>query len=116
MTLADVPAIVDTMSYPPNPSYVEVNGNKYPRLTVQWRDIIGDSAVTEAKEFEELVCPVVTTQGYLFDTFFEDGEMYVRPFATFQGDADAFGDRNCFPFSVLTEECQKEVKRLLGFS
>ena len=116
MTLAAVPAIVDTMSYPPYPSYVEVNGNKYPRLTVQWRDIIGDSAVTEAKEFEELVCPVVTTQGYLFDTFFEDGEMYVRTFATFQGDADAFGDRNCFPFSVLTEECQKEVKRLLGFT
>ena len=42
--------------------------------------------------------------------------MYVRTFATFQGDADAFGDRNCFPFSVLTEECQKEVKRLLGFT
>ena len=91
--------------------YVEIDDRKYPRVTIVWKDIIGDCAVAGADESRELVCPTIFTEGYLFDVFEDDGERYVRTFATYQKEDEvAFGDRNCFPFSVLTRKSQRDVE------
>ena len=80
--------------------YAEVNGVRYPKVKITWRDIIGAGSFG-----------VMVTEGYLFDTFEEDGEKYIRTFASYQiSDEAAFGDRNCFPFSVLTSESQRDVE------
>ena len=95
-------------------AYIEINGHKYPRVTITWRDIIGDPVVANEGEARGLVCPILVTEGYLFDVFEEDGERYVRTFASYQRDDEAvFGDRNCFPFSVLTNKSQREVEMAL---
>ena len=91
--------------------YIEIEGQKYPRITIVWKDIIGDSSMTTMNESRELVCPTIFTEGYLFDVFEDDGERYVRTFATYQKeDGVAFGDRNCFPLSVLTSKSQLDVE------
>ena len=94
--------------------YVEISGRKYPRVTIVWKDIIGDPVVLNAEESRELVCPTIISEGYLLDVFEEDGKRYVRTFATYQREAEvAFGDRNCFPFSVLSRKSQREVEMAL---
>ena len=94
--------------------YVEIDDRKYPRVTIVWKDIIGDCAVAGADESRELVCPTIFAEGYLFDVFEADGERDVRTFATWQTEDDvAFGDRNCFPFSVLTPRSQRDVEMAL---
>ena len=91
--------------------YAEVSGVRYPKVKITWRDIIGAGSFGDPEESRELVCPVMVTEGYLFDTFEEDGEKYIRTFASYQiSDEAAFGDRNCFPFSVLTSESQRDVE------
>jgi len=95
-------------------SYVTVGGVKYPRISVYWKDIIGDASSADVRMSKQLLCPVICTEGYLFDHFVEDGEKYIRTFATWSyyepEDESSFGDRNCFPVSVLTKESRKELK------
>ena len=55
--------------------YIEIENQKYPRVTIIWKDIIGDCAVAGADESRELVCPTIFTEGYLFDVFEADGEL-----------------------------------------
>ena len=94
--------------------YAEVQGIKYPKVTIVWRDIIGSGGFGDADDFRELGCPTFVTEGFLFDVFEEDGERYVRTFASYQKeDGDDFGDKNCFPFSVLTNKSQREVEMAL---
>tara|TARA_R110002020_G_scaffold50172_2_gene142030 strand:+ start:326 stop:634 length:309 start_codon:yes stop_codon:yes gene_type:complete len=97
-------------------AYIEINGVRYPKVKIVWRDIIGAGSFGDLQEFKELLCPVMVTEGYLFDTFEEDGEKYIRTFASYQiSDEPAFGDRNCFPFSVLTSKSQRDIEMALLF-
>ena len=96
--------------------YVEIVGQRYPRITIVWRDIIGAGGFGDLKEFQELVCPTFITEGFLFDVFEEDGEKYVRTFASYQREDEAgFGDRNCFPYYVLTRKSRRDVEMALLF-
>ena len=95
---------------------LEINGQRYPRITIVWRDIIGDPVVASEGESRELVCPTIITEGFLFDVFEDNGERYVRTFATYQKEDEvAFGDRNCFPFCVLTSASKRDVEMALLF-
>ena len=93
---------------------VEVGGIRYPRITIRWRDIIGDSAMVSFTDANKLGCPVMHTEGYLFDCFEANGDRYVRTFATWacdeEGEDTSFGDRNCFPVCVLTKESKRDLK------
>ena len=60
--------------------FLELNGKKYPQVTLHWMDIAGDSTTTYAENFEEMECAHIVTLGYLYDTFIKDGETYVITF------------------------------------
>jgi hypothetical protein len=94
--------------------FVEVANVRYPKVTVKWRDIVGDPVVVTAQESTELICPLLVTEGYLFDVFEEDGARYIRTFATWEI-GDGFGDRNCFPLSVLTLSSKRDVELAIMF-
>tara|TARA_Y100001951_G_C11165609_1_gene197285 strand:- start:13 stop:354 length:342 start_codon:yes stop_codon:yes gene_type:complete len=98
---------------------IKVGGVRYPRITVRWRDIIGDSAMVKFTDANKLVCPVMYTEGYLFDCFEANGEKYVRTFATWAYDEEeeetSFGDRNCFPVCVLTKESRRDLKIVVAW-
>ena len=98
---------------------VKVGGVHYPRITICWRDIIGDSAMVKLTDGNKLVCPVMYTEGYLFDCFEANGEKYVRTFATWAYDGEegesSFGDRNCFPVCVLTKESRRDLKIVVAW-
>ena len=93
---------------------VGIGGIRYPHITIRWRDIVGDGAMVRLIEANKLVCPVMYTEGYLFDCFEANGEKYVRTFATWAYDEEekeaTFGDRNCFPVCVLTKESRRDLK------
>ena len=96
--------------------FVEVGNIRYPRVVIEWRDIIGAGGFGSLEESRELVCPSIITEGYLFDVFEEDGERYVRTFASYQiSDEAAFADRNCFPISVLTPDSRRDVELAIIF-
>ena len=99
--------------------FIEVGGDCYPRITIRWKDIVGDSAMVKPTDASKLVCPIMYTEGYLFDCFEEDGEKYVRTFATWAYDEEekeaSFGDRNCFPVCVLTKESRRSLKIALAW-
>ena len=94
--------------------FVEVANVRYPKVTVKWRDIVGDPVVVTAQDSTELTCPLLVTEGYLFDVFEEDGARYIRTFATWEI-GDGFGDRNCFPLSVLTPGSKRDVELAIMF-
>ena len=97
-------------------AFVEIGGGRYPRLTIKWKDIIGAGGFAGLEESRELVCPSMVTEGYLFDTFEEDGERYVRTFASYQtSDEPSFADRNCIPYSVLSRDSKRDVDFALMF-
>ena len=83
---------------------IEIGGIYYPRITIRWMDIIGDGAMVRPLEAVKLVCPIMYTEGYLFDCFEADGEEYTRTFSTWAYDEEekeaSFGDRNCFPICI----------------
>ena len=97
--------------------YAQVGDVKYPKVRIVWRDIIGDPVISSLEASHELVCPTFITEGFLFDVFEgETGERYVRTFASYQTDGEAaFGDRNCFPFCVLTHKSKRDVEIALLF-
>jgi len=98
-------------------AFIEIDGVRYPRITVKWKDIVGDSSTVSLEDAKQLECCFMVTEGYLFDCFEDEGERYVRTFATYQKDKDeiAFGDRNCFPYTVLTRESKRDVDLALMF-
>tara|TARA_R100001086_G_C11722179_1_gene227211 strand:- start:158 stop:469 length:312 start_codon:yes stop_codon:yes gene_type:complete len=97
-------------------AFIEIGGCRYPRVIIKWKDIIGAGGFADLQESRELVCPSMVTEGYLFDVFEEDGERYVRTFASYQiSDEAAFADRNCIPFSVLSKESKRDVEIALMF-
>ena len=97
-------------------AFIEVGGCRYPRVTLKWRDIIGAGGFSSLEESRALVCPSMITEGYLLDVFEEDGERYVRTFASYQtSDEAAFADRNCIPFSVLDRQSRRDVELALMF-
>ena len=95
---------------------IEVGGRRYPRVIIEWKDIIGAGGFGTVEESRDLVCPSMVTEGYLFDVFEEDGEKYIRTFASYQtSDEAAFADRNCIPFSVLSKQSKRDVELALMF-
>ena len=70
-----------------------------------------------AEDFEDLVCAHIVTLGYLYDTFMQNGERFVRTFASYEIKAGraAFGDRNVYPMSVFTARSRKVLKQAMKF-
>ena len=96
--------------------HIELGSKKYPKVKIHWMDIAGDCTTVGVEDFEELTCALITTEGYLYDTFDQDGKRYFRTFASYEAGAKpSFGDRNVFPFSVLCKESKDTVKKALKF-
>lgn len=90
--------------------YLELNGKKYPQVTLHWMDIAGDSTTVGSEDFEEMGCAHIVTLGYLYDTFIKDGETYVRTFSSYEiASTPAFGDRNVFPLNVFSKESRQII-------
>ena len=96
--------------------HIELGAKKYPKVKIHWMDIAGDCTTVGAEDFEELTCAHIVTEGYLFDTFEQDGKRYLRTFASYEpGPKPTFGDRNVFPFSILSKESKDIIKKALKF-
>ena len=94
--------------------HIELGSKKYPRVKIDWMDIAGDCTTVGADDFEELTCALITTEAYLYDTFDQDGKRYLRTFASYEAGANpSFGDRNVFPFSVLSKDSKDIVKKAM---
>ena len=94
--------------------YLELNGKKYPKVTLHWVDIAGDSTTVGSEDFEEMLCAHIVSEGYLYDTYEQDGKTYVRTFSSYEIAAKpAFGDRNVFPLSVFSKESKQIIKKLM---
>ena len=92
--------------------HIELHGVKYPRVTLHWYDIVGDSSWMDKSEFEEFECAEAVTEGFVFDIFEKNWVKFVRTFSSYvdEEDGPTFGDRGCFPLSVLNPKCQHIIE------
>ena len=95
---------------------IKLGDKTYPRIKIHWMDIAGDCTTVGKEDFEELACALIITEGYLYDTFEQNGTKYLRTFASYEpGQKPTFGDRNVFPLSVLTKESRETIKKAAKF-
>jgi hypothetical protein len=92
--------------------HVEIDGVKYPRVTLEWFDITGDSSWANKYEFQDFCCSEVVTEGFVFDIFEQDDNVFVRTFASYIDEEGnpTFGDRSCFPVAVLKPKSQHMIE------
>ena len=93
--------------------HIEIEGVKYPRVTLHWYVSTGDSSWADVGEFREFQCAEVVTEGFVFDIFELEGRKFVRTFASYIEEGEegpTFGDRGCFPVDILTGDSQHIIK------
>ena len=74
--------------------------NQYPKVTIEWVDILGDTAWSEEDEFKNMKCSTCVSQGYLI---FKNDEVLMT-FASYEaedGEIISFGDRNVYPIGCI---------------
>ena len=92
--------------------HIELSGVRYPRITIHWYDITGDSAWADKNDFADFTCSEVVTEGFLFDVFEKNGTKFIRTFASYidEEDGPTFGDRGCFPVDILKPESRALIE------
>jgi hypothetical protein len=92
--------------------HVELNGVKYPRVTLYWYDIMSDSSWVDKSGFGNFECVEAVTEGFVFDIFEKDGVKFLRTFSSYVDgkEGPTFGNKGCFPLSVLKPKCQHIIE------
>ena len=91
---------------------VTINNKKHLWVKVEWLDICGNSALQSDYEFNKLKAARIVTEAYLYDLFEEEGNEFVRTFASYQNVDDiGYGDTNVYPLSVFTKSSQKRIRK-----
>ncbi len=44
-------------------AFIEIDGIRYPRITVKWKDIVGDSSTVSLEDAKQLDCCFMITEG-----------------------------------------------------
>ena len=91
---------------------VTINNKRHLWIKVEWLDICGNSALQSDYEFNKLKAARIVTEAYLYDLFEEEGNEFVRSFASYQNVDDiGYGDTNVYPLSVFTKSSQKRIRK-----
>lgn len=93
--------------------HIELNGVRYPRVTLHWYDITGDSSWADEADFKDFRCSEVVTEGFVFDVFERNDTKFIRTFASYiEGgeEGPTFGDRSCLPVPILKTESKHLVE------
>jgi hypothetical protein len=85
------------MANSPKYKYITIHNKKYFEIDIYWEDILGDSTIVTASDFERMKTAKVINRCYLF----KRTKNYIWTFSSYQTDEEGFGDRNVFPVSVV---------------
>jgi len=83
-----------------NFTYVVMSISKYPRIKLEWIDILGDTAWADNDEFNDMQCSTCVSEGFLF---YKDDKV-IMTFASYEIENDeiiSFGDRNIYPIGCV---------------
>ena len=86
---------------------VTINNKKHLWIKVEWLDICGNSALQSDYEFNKLKAARIVTEAYLYDLFEEEGNEFVRTFASYQN-VDDIG-YGAVSYTHLTLPTNREV-------
>ena len=76
---------------------ITIHGQTYDEVDLYWEDILGDSTLATAGDFEKMKSAKVINRCYIF----KRTKNYIYTFASYQTDDESFGDRNIFPIGVV---------------
>ena len=79
--------------------YATIGKKKYYFYKIVWNDPCGDSGHAEADEVKNLKPAVMISQAYIFDK----DKKHVWTFSSYDSEAAAVPDRNCFPRSIISK-------------
>ena len=74
--------------------------SKYPRIKIEWIDILGDTGWADENEFQDMKCSTCISEGYLFHKD-ENSVMTFASYETEDGEIVSYGDRNIYPIGVI---------------
>ena len=76
---------------------IVIDNKSYELHEIHWLDIVGDSTITSADEFNKMKCAEMVSEAYIYK---KDKEcLYI--FSSYQKNDVGFGDRNIIPLGCV---------------
>ena len=82
-----------------------INNNTYELHKIRWLDIVGDSTLGTAEEFDKMTCAEIISIAYIY----KKTEKFLYIFSSYQENEVGFGDRNIIPMGCILKIEKKAV-------
>ena len=83
---------------------IVIDNKSYELQEIHWLDIVGDSTITSADEFNKMKCAEMVSEAYIYK---KDKE-FLYIFSSYQKNDVGFGDRNIIPVGCV-QNIQKKT-------
>ena len=85
---------------------IVIDNTSYELHEIHWLDIVGDSTISSADEFEKMKCAEMVSEAYIY----KKDKNFLYTFSSYQKNDVGFGDRNIIPLGCV----QKIEKKTLS--
>ena len=76
---------------------IVINNNTYELYEIRWLDIVGDSTLGTAEEFDKMTCAEIISIAYIY----KKTEKFLYIFSSYQENDVGYGDRNIIPIGCV---------------
>ncbi len=85
---------------------IVIDNKPYELQEIHWLDIVGDSTIAGADEFDKMKCAEMVSEAYIY----KKDKNFLYTFSSYQKNDVGFGDRNIIPLGCV----QKIEKKTLS--
>ena len=83
---------------------IVIDKKSYTLQEIHWLDIVGDSTIASADEFEKMKCAEMVSEAYIY----KKDKNFLYTFSSYQKNDVGFGDRNIIPVGCV-QKIEKKV-------
>ena len=83
---------------------IVIDNKSYTLQEIHWLDIVGDSTIASADEFEKMKCAEMVSEAYIY----KKDKNFLYTFSSYQKNDVGFGDRNIIPVGCV-QKIEKKV-------
>ena len=81
---------------------IVIDNKPYELQEIHWLDIVGDSTIASADEFDKMKCAEMVSEAYIY----KKDKNFLYTFSSYQKNDVGFGDRNIIPVG-----CVKDIRK-----
>ena len=83
---------------------IVIDNKSYTLQEIHWLDIVGDSTIASADEFDKMKCAEMVSEAYIY----KKDKNFLYIFSSYQKNDVGFGDRNIIPVGCV-QKIQKKT-------